>query len=47
MQEFASRQNIERFEHLLKTGSDPVKRKVLLDLLAAEKFKLAALRLAR
>jgi hypothetical protein len=39
MQEFIRRKNIERYEKLLAETIDEAKRKVLLDLLRAEKAK--------
>ena len=43
MQEFAFRQNIVRFERLMKSEDDPGRRVVLTYLLKAELAKLAAL----
>jgi hypothetical protein len=44
MDEYIARQNIERFQQLLATELDAAERTVLLQLLAEEEKKLAALR---
>jgi hypothetical protein len=46
MQDFAVRQNIQRFENLLRRETDPRRGKVLMELLEIEKVKLAALKAA-
>ena len=41
LEDFIERQNIARFADQLKTESDPIKRKILLDLLAREESQRA------
>jgi hypothetical protein len=43
MKSFVARHNIERYERLLEAAADEASRRVLLDLLAEEKAKLAEL----
>ncbi len=42
MDRFIERLNIERYQELLRTETDPAKRAILLELLAEEEAKLAA-----